>query len=117
MKDKPYKIKSYYTLDETSGPGAVSRYKNYKRYTDTNGDTYVESPERIEIQESTADTFYSVEKQNENRLDLISNQFYGTPLLWWAIASMNHINNPLDVKAGIILRIPALSSIYDSGVI
>jgi hypothetical protein len=37
--------------------------------------------------------------------------------MYWAIAVMNHIDNPLDVPVGVVLRIPAIESIYDTGVI
>lgn len=95
----------------------MSRYSNLKRLVNLNGDTYIESPNKFEIKESNHDIYYAVEKGYENRLDLISNKFYGTPLMYWAIAVMNHIDNPLDVPSGVVLRIPAIESIYDTGVI
>ena len=58
-----------------------------------------------------------VDKGFENRIDLISHEVYGTSMLWWAIAVMNNIENPLEVKAGLVLRIPTIRSINSSGVL
>lgn len=93
----------------------MSRYSKLKRYTNEDGNSYIETPRKFVIKESTKDTFYSVEKGYENRLDLISYKFYNNPFLWWAIASMNYIDNPMKVEAGMVLRIPCTSSIYSSG--
>lgn len=93
----------------------LSRYNVLKRVVNEEGDIYIETPTKIVIPETSSDAFYSVEKGYEDRLDLISFKFYNTPLLWWAIAEMNNISNPFDVKAGLVLRIPAMSSIYASG--
>lgn len=117
MKDTSYDITEKTKFTPSTTPEKLSRYQNYYRLTDTNGDSYLESPEQLYIQQSANDQFYAVEKGYENRIDLISYKFYGTPLLWWAIAVMNNITNPLDVKAGIILRIPDLLSINESGVL
>ncbi len=43
----------------------------------------------------------------ENRADLISQQFYGTVDLWWAIMHVNNIFLPIrDLFAGLTLIIP-----------
>ena len=93
----------------------LSRYNIYKRLINEDGDKYIETPTKIRIKQSKNDSFYAVEKGYENRMDLISYKFFGTPLLWWAIANINNIQDPMDCPAGIILRIPTLKSIYDSG--
>lgn len=114
----PRDIKSYYVLDTTDSlQDKLSRYSNLKRVVCKDGKEYIETPNKPIIQETNKDSFYSVEKGLENRIDLISNKFYGTPLLWWAIAYMNHISNPLKVESGIVLRIPAIESIYNSNMI
>lgn len=115
MKTVPCEIVKEYRIPSGSAIDKLSRYNIYKRLVNTEGDNYIETPERREIKESAKDSFYSVEKGYENRIDLISYRFYGTPLLWWAIAVMNKIQDPMDVKAGIVLRIPTLRSIYESG--
>lgn len=54
-----------------------------------------------------SDRVYTVPVGHENRLDLISNVFYGTPSLWWVIAEVNNIGDPLAfVPKGTRLRIP-----------
>ena len=88
-----------------------SRYKTLKRLVNENSDSFIETPNKTIIRETTKDNFYKVEPGCENRLDLISNMFYGTPKLWWVIAMVNKIYDPRKVKPGIILRIPLRSNI------
>lgn len=114
MRGEPSAIKSEY-IEKSDSTRRTSRYRGLKRMVNEDNMSYMESPEKIIIKESTKDIFYSVEKGYENRLDLISYKFYNTPFLWWAIATMNHIDNPMVIEAGIVLRIPAISSIYGSG--
>lgn len=110
-------IKTEITQSFKSRQDKISRYSNLKRLVNLDGNTYIETPNKIEIRESSRDIYYSVEKGYENRLDLISNKFYGTPLMYWAIAVMNRIDNPLDIPSGVVLRIPAIESIYETGAI
>jgi len=43
----------------------------------------------------------------QDRLDLLSNEFYEDPRYWWVIASANNLGKgTLDVPDGIQLRIP-----------
>lgn len=117
MKEYPSKIKSSYYLKTGQALDRLSRYGIYKRLVDEDGNVYIESPNKINIKPSKDDSFYMIESGYENRMDLISYKFYGTPLLWWVIAMMNKIQDPLDIKVGDILRIPTMRSIYDSGVL
>ena len=114
MRGKPSDIVRTYK-ESSSGNGRLSRYKNLKRLINEDGVAYIETPEKVVIRESQKDIFYSVELGFENRLDLISYKFYNTPFLWWVIAIMNNIENPLDVQAGIVLRIPSMSTLYEAG--
>ena len=43
--------------------------------------------------------------QAGDRLDILSQQFYGTPHYWWFIARVNHLNS-MNLKPGLQLRIP-----------
>lgn len=117
MVDQPSKITSSFSSDKSKIESSLSRYNTLLRLTNSNGKTYIETPYKVKIKETNEDNLYSVESGYENRLDLISYKFYGTPLLWWAIAMVNNISNPLDVDIGIVLRIPTLKSIYESGLI
>ena len=45
--------------------------------------------------------------QTGDRLDLLANQYYGSPTYWWIIANANNIHDgKLGLKDGTILRIP-----------
>lgn len=115
MKSYPTEIKSSYYLKTGQALDKLSRYNIYKRLVDDEKNVYIESPNKMTIKQSKDDSFYQVEKGYENRMDLISYKFYGTPLLWWAIARANKIQDPMDVPSGIVLRIPSMRNIYDSG--
>ena len=57
----------------------------------------------------------TVTLDDENRLDIISNKYYGTPRYWWVIALANEIIDPFDIPIGTYLRIPSLISLYNTG--
>lgn len=114
MKDTPVEIKKEFMVSAERNQN-FSRYKKLKRLIDEEGNSYIETPEKMVIRETHKDSFYSVEVGCENRLDLISYKFYRTPFLYWAIAYANNIENPFDVPAGIVLRIPDISSIQGPG--
>ena len=44
---------------------------------------------------------------SEDRIDLVSYQFYGTPSFWWKIMDVNpEITNPFSISPGTLVRIP-----------
>lgn len=46
------------------------------------------------------------------RLDILSNRYYGTPFLWWVIADANDIGLPeSEVYPGLELTIPAPTTV------
>ena len=46
--------------------------------------------------------------QETDRLDLLANQFYNDPKLWWVISHANSLNSAdIGVEPGIQLRIPS----------
>lgn len=110
MREKPSPIIKTFTTT-SDGNQKLSRYRRLRKHVDEEGNSYLESQNKIILKESSADTLYVVEVGLENRLDLISYKFYNTPFLWWAIAIMNHIDNPFFVESGVVLRIPPLSNI------
>jgi len=64
------------------------------------------------------DTIFTVTQASESRFDLISDAFYGTPHLWWVIARVNNILDPLlGVAAGTTLRIPTRERMSREGVL
>tara|TARA_R110001592_G_scaffold130634_2_gene343893 strand:- start:2730 stop:3026 length:297 start_codon:yes stop_codon:yes gene_type:complete len=45
--------------------------------------------------------------REQDRLDLLSNQFYEDPRYWWVLAKANNLGKgTFDITAGIQLRIP-----------
>jgi hypothetical protein len=41
-----------------------------------------------------------------DRLDLMSNRYYGSPKYWWIILKANSYHMEFDIEAGEVLRIP-----------
>lgn len=114
---KPSQIVGSFQVDRKSTSNKLCRYSKLDRLINEDGIAYIETPDKFKIVETNNDRYFLVDKGYENRLDLISHEMYGTSMLWWAIANMNNIENPLDVKAGLVLRIPTVRSINDSGVL
>jgi nucleoid-associated protein YgaU len=58
------------------------------------------------------DTFYQVNQ--EDRIDLIAQRFYGNPELWWVIAVANGLDLlPNDLKPFSTIRIPSNSRVFN----
>lgn len=47
-----------------------------------------------------------------DRLDVLSYRFYGTPELWWYLAYVNGIMNPLELEVGKVLVIPKFKKLF-----
>lgn len=62
---------------------------------------------------SDTDKFLVVKSGEEYRPDLVAKRAYGSALisLWWKIMEVNDIYDVFDLKAGLTLRIPPLSSV------
>jgi nucleoid-associated protein YgaU len=57
-------------------------------------------------------TFYTVTSADIRRLDNLSYRFYGDPTLWWVLALVNAIANPLtDMVVGQVLTIPTANAV------
>lgn len=54
--------------------------------------------------QSANDSIATVPLQFEGRLDAISNNLYGSPDFWWAIADLNDLVDPFLLEAGTQLR-------------
>ena len=66
----------------------------------------------IVFEDEDDDRIHMVRAVDLGRLDLLANQFYGNPNLWWVIATKNLIKNQLtDMTVGQRLRIPQRSSV------
>lgn len=93
----------------------ISRYGIYRQITvlDT-GETYLESFNKTHISKD-GNTYHIVQSSEIDRLDIISNMYYGTPTLAWVIAEANNIIDPLVLSQGTVLKIPEYSSLYKTG--
>tara|TARA_A100001201_G_scaffold98867_1_gene85134 strand:+ start:464 stop:763 length:300 start_codon:yes stop_codon:yes gene_type:complete len=82
------------------------RYKNVKIISKKGGKRAQSSYIMKNVPELDGDTY--VETTIADRLDLLANQFYGDPKLWWVIANANNIGKgTLFIEEGAVLRIPA----------
>ena len=85
---------------------AISRYLNNDTKKAPDGKTEYKSKRLKKIPLSNDDIY--VASQTGDRLDLLANQYYGSPAYWWIIANANNIHDgKLGLKDGTILRIPA----------
>lgn len=65
-----------------------------------------------------SDQLYVVTQPGVRRLDAISSLFYSTPHLWWVVALVNRINDPLlGVPFGTKLRIPTKQRLSEAGIL
>lgn len=65
------------------------------------------------IDEARDDTIYQV--QQEDRIDLLAERFYGNAELWWVIAILNNLNLlPSDLKPFSTIRIPSNNRVFNS---
>lgn len=90
----------------------VSRYSIYRQILDNNSDTYLETTNQTPVKESDKDIYHEVLREEENRLDIIANNYYNNPSYWWVIAMANDLVDPFYVEAGSIIRIPNFFSLY-----
>lgn len=89
----------------------ISRYGIYRQIIDNDNNAYTETVNATPVAESNNDNYHEVLKEEENRLDIISNKYYGTPEFYWAIALANGYVDPFYVKEGTIIRIPSFSDL------
>lgn len=90
----------------------VSRYRTSKSLKLPNGLTLLETAPRLVIRPSSDDYIHEVKSGEEHRLDLLAYRYYSNPLLYWVIACFNSLENPMEVPAGTVLRIPSPSSLW-----
>ena len=80
----------------------MSRYNNTTKIQNKNfisiGTSYLPK-----FQESNSDILLIATEGD--RCDLISQEYYGTPDLWWYIASVNNLKSN-NIEAGTHLRVP-----------
>lgn len=94
----------------------LSRYENIRTIKNNDNKLVHETFFNYSINERPEEKHFTVSSRNENRLDIISLINYKTPQYWWIIAIANNIIDPLsDITIGTVLRIPDITSLYETG--
>jgi len=89
---------------------ATSRL-NFARLITLDRVEHWEMPEYPKISEASDDIIYQV--QQEDRIDLLANDFYGNGELWWIIAVANNLSLlPSDLKPFATIRIPSNKRVF-----
>ena len=94
---------------------ARSRYQFSKLYKDSKGRLYWGTREKVSFPPSDGDQYHKVLEAEARRIDLIAYKYYEDCALWWVIAEANDITCPLELKAGRVLRIPDIETVYRKG--
>ena len=89
----------------------ISRYSIYRQIIDENKEIYHETANQTVIKETDEDLYHEVLKEEENRLDIIANKYYGNADFAWIIAMGNNLIDPFIVTPGEVLRIPNFNSL------
>ena len=81
---------------------SVNRYQSTKKYKDKDCFKTSQYPK---FPKQSTDLY--IISRDQDRLDLLANEFYEDPRYWWVIAKANNLGKgTLDVPIGIQLRIP-----------
>lgn len=117
----PYKVIPHKGIQYTVCPeyDHISRYQNLRQVIHSPNDVserFIASETVNPIVSNVEVTYYTVPATEENRLDLISHKFFGTPNYAWIIAYFNNIEDGFTVQEGQKLVIPkTLSSLFNKG--
>lgn len=85
---------------------------------DLGGDTVVFGLLQPSVVPDSTDELWVMPSAGVPRLDLLSNDFYGTPQLWWVIASVNNMLDPLvGVPEGTQMRVPTKERLAAEGIL
>lgn len=91
----------------------VSRYQILRVISEEDGARYLETYNQTVVPEKDNDIYHIVKVSEEGRLDIISQNYYGTPTYWWAIALANNFIDPFTVNSGTLVRIPRITDLVD----
>jgi alpha-L-fucosidase len=90
-------------------------YKNTSPYFSTKRvDNYLDLLEFRPVPAYASDVRTTLDQTYQYRPDLLANDLYGTPDLWWvfAVRNVNVIRDPIfDFKAGITIFLPNINTI------
>ena len=92
----------------------ISRYtRNRQIYNNANDKIYLETSNQYKIQLQQNPVYHVVDINEENRLDIIANNYYGDPSLYWVIAMANNIIDPFVVNINTLLVIPYIEDLFN----
>jgi hypothetical protein len=96
----------------------MANFKRLSRYTgglatkNRSGKDFLILRNQLDLLPDEGDSFITVTQTILDRPDLLSNEMYNTPDLWWVIFEFNGISDPLfGLKLGDTLRIPELDRV------
>ena len=96
----------------------MANFKPYNRYTngiittDRSGNNFLVLRQPLKLEVDNTDVLVTLNQNLITRPDLISYKAYGTTDFWWVIMEYNNIIDPLlDLKIGMILKIPELNRV------
>ncbi len=85
---------------------------------DLGSDTVVFGLLQPAVVADNTDELWVVPSAGVPRLDLLANDFYGTPALWWVLASVNNILDPIVcVPMGTAIRVPTKDRLAAEGIL
>jgi len=85
----------------------TSRYNYSVLYRDKRGGDFWGTRQPIRLKRHSSDSYHQVTDADSKRIDLIAWRYYGDVRLWWVIAEVNEIGDPLEIPVGTRLRIPS----------
>lgn len=105
-----------YVQQPKKSTSTLNRYKNKINLTTVTGITTIEfiRKSQLYIPPQEDDQYYLVDASKRYRPDIISNDMYGTPILYWVILSCNNLSSPLQVETNMTLRIPNISTLFNN---
>ena len=98
--------------------GLISRYSGLRQlvHAPYSGERFISLETSNPFSSTTEVVYHDVKSHEENRLDLISNMYLGSPTYAWVIAYFNNIEDGFTVREGQRLAIPkSISSLFNKG--
>jgi hypothetical protein len=86
-------------------------------YNTPMNDLYLETMVYRILQKKASDATYVIENQYKHRPDLLANDLYGTPKLWWVFVARNRdlLKDPVfDFLPGVTIYCPRKKELLDS---
>lgn len=102
------------TFVENNDNNKLSRYRGIRYYIDSSGNVVQEPWEIDELEERNDDIFFEVGSDRVFRPDLIANDLYNTPYLYWVVAYSTDMIDPIaESYRGMRFRLPSVSQVYE----